>query len=58
MANIAFIPICGNKNEIENTPRENGQFLYTTESNLPNQIYADVERDDGTIDRVSLAGTY
>lgn len=58
MANIAFIPICGNRNEIENTPKENGQFLYTTEHNLPNQIYADVERDDGTIDRVSLAGNY
>jgi len=58
MANIAFIPICGNRNEIDNTPRENGQFLYTTESSLPNQIYADIERDDGTIDRVSLAGNY
>lgn len=58
MAEIGFVPVRGNANEIANTPREDGQFLYTTEHGTNNKIYADVLRDDGTVDRVTIAGQY
>ena len=58
MADVGFVPVRGNANEIANTPLEDGQFLYTTEAGTANNIYADVLRDDGTTERISILGNY
>lgn len=58
MADVAFVPIRGNANEIANTPRQDGQFLYTTDEGRGNKVYADVLRGDGTVDRVGIMGNY
>ena len=58
MEDIAFTPVRGNINEIENTPLQDGQFLFTTESSGNNRVYADVLRADGTVERVGILGNY
>ena len=58
MADVGFTPVRGNANEIANTPLQDGQFLYTTESGNSNQVFADVLREDGTVERIGLMGNY
>lgn len=58
MADISFIPIRGSSNEIANTPRADGQFLYTTDEENGNKVYVDVLREGGTIDRVGILGNF
>lgn len=58
MADVGFTPVRGNRNEIANTPLEDGQFLFETESGNGNKVYADVLRDDNTIERVGIMGDY
>lgn len=58
MAEVGFVPVRGNINEIANTPKQDGQFLFTTESNANNKMYADVLRDDGTVERIIMVGDY
>ena len=58
MADVSFIPIRGSEEEIAETPREDGQFLYTTDSGTGNKVYADVLREGGTIERVAILGDY